>query len=162
MPNVQNEMSKTVGDREADFHYSDTLYGYLLAWYKHVHMPQWVYPFLADGITLTGDSSAWVLGSKVEIIPASTITNWFDVHWVIIEGVSANDVYAIELYSGEVGSEETIAQLKIVKNTTAGSGAISIPVQIPKQAANTRISGACASKGGSSDTVTISLAGHEY
>lgn len=162
MPNVQNELSKTIGDRETDLHYSNTLYGYLLAWYKHVHMPQWVYPFLDDGVILTGHNDAWTLGSKVEIIPASTITNWFDIHWVIIEAVSANDVYSIELYSGEVASEVTIGQLKIVKNTTAGSGAISIPIQVPKQEANARISAACASKSGGADTVTISLAGHEY
>lgn len=160
--NNQDESAKTIGNRSTDLHYSDTLYGYLLSWYKHVHMPQWVYPFLADGATLTGDSSAYTLGSKVEIIPASTITKWFDIHWVIVEAVSANDVYCIELYSGEVASEVLIAQLKTVKSTTAGSGVVSMPIQIPRQAANTRISGACGSKSGGGDTITISLAGHEY
>lgn len=160
--NNQDESAKTIGNRSTDLHYSDTLYGYLLAWYKHVHMPQWVYPFLDDGVTLTADNTAYTLGAKVEIIPANTITKWFDIHWVIIEEVSANDRYCIELYSGEIGSEVLIAQLKAIKNTTAGSGVISIPVQIPKQEANTRISGAAASKSGGGDEITISLAGHEY
>jgi len=160
--NNQDESAKTIGNRSTDLHYTDTLYGYLLAWYKHVHMPQWVYPFLADGVTLTADNTAYTLGSKVEVIPASTITDWFDIHWVIIEEVSANDRYCIELYSGEVGSEVLIAQLKVIKNTTAGSGVISIPVQVPKAQPNTRISAAAASKSGGGDTITISLAGHEY
>jgi hypothetical protein len=99
--NNQDESSKTIGNRNTDLHYSDTLYGYALSGYKHVHMPQWVYPFLDDGVTLTAD-------------------------------------------------------------TTAGSGVISMPIQIPRQLPNTRISGAAASKSGGGDTITISLVGHEY
>jgi len=160
--NNQDESSKTIGNRNTDLHYSDTLYGYALSGYKHVHMPQWAYPFLDDGVTLTADNTAYTLGAKSEIIPANKITEWFDIHWIIIEDVSANDRYCIELYSGEIGLEETIAQLKTVKNTTAGSGVISMPIQIPRQLPNTRISGAAASKSGGGDTITISLVEHEY
>lgn len=160
--NNQDESAKTIGNRNTDLHYSNTIYGYMLAWYKHTHQPQWVYPFLNDGVTLTGHANAYTLGNKVEIIPAATFSNWFDIHWIIIEEVSVNDVYCLELYSGEIGSEELICQQKVVKNTTAGTGAISIPTQIPKQSPSSRISAAVASKTGGGDTIIISLAGHEY
>ena len=160
--NNQDESAKTIGNKETDSYSDDNIYGISKMLKLHVHMPQLIYPFLSDGVTLTGDSSSYTLGSKVEVIPADTITDEFDLHWVIIEDVSANDVYCIEIYSGEIGSEVLIGRAKVVKSTTAGSGAISIPIQTPMVAANTRISAAAASKTGGGDTITISLGYHEY
>ena len=160
--NNQDESAKTIGNKSTDTHISDNIYGYSKAQYYHVHSKMLIYPFLSNGVTATGHADSFTLGSKVEVIPANTIDDYFDIHWIILESVSANDLYCIELYSGEVGEEELISQQKFVKNTTAGSGMISIPVQIPKQSPNVRISSSVASENGTSETVTFSLGYHKY
>jgi hypothetical protein len=73
----------------------------------HFHKPVKVYPTLADGITVTGAAGAWTLGSIVEIIPAATVGDPFDVHFVNIESASATDTYEIVLYQGGAGSRAT-------------------------------------------------------
>lgn len=160
--NIQNEQSKTIGNRETDTHLEDTIYGKAITTYEHQHAQAKLYPSLQDGVILTGHANAWTLGTITEIVPASTITEYFDIHWIIIESVSANDIYEIVLYQGAGGSEVEIGRVKFVKNTTAGSGVVSIPFQMIIVDPNTRISGAVASKTGGGDTVTISLGYHEY
>lgn len=160
--NLQDESSKSIGDRTIDTYQSNTIYGKSISLEKHIHSAMKVYPTLADGVTITGAVAAWTLGTIVEIVPASTITDNFDIHWLIIEEVSANDRYEIVLYSGGAGSEVEIGRQKTVRNTTAGNGVISIPFQTEIIAANSRISAAIASKSGGSDTMDISIGYHEY
>lgn len=144
-----------------DFAAHQTLLGYQNSLYKHVHQQARVYPSLADGIIVTGGAGAWQLGNFVEIIPASTITSSFDIHYINFEGASATDIYELVLYKGTVGNEIEIGRIRTDRES-ATSGVTNVPVQIPAQDANTRISAKVASKSGGADTVTISVYYHLY
>lgn len=144
-----------------DFASHQTLLGYQNSLYQHVHKPAKVYPSLAAGVTLTGAANPYVLGAIAEIIPANTITNAFDIHWINVEAASATDVYEIVLYKGAALSEVEIGRVRVHKNSVQ-SGANNVPIQIPAQAANERISAAIASASGGSDTLTVSVMYHEY
>lgn len=126
----------------------------------HAHKPSKVYPTLAAGVTLPASGVAWTLGAITEVVPASTITAQFDIHDVVVEGLSANAVYEIVLYKGGSGAEVEIGRVRCVKSA-AQDGALSIPFMCELQDANERISAAVADSVGTS-TATISVHYHEY
>lgn len=159
-PADQSQIDSKLGET-TDYASHQTLLGYQNSLYQHVHKPSKCYPDLADGITITGGVSAWTLGSFVEIIPADTITTAFDIHWIEVEAVNAVDTYQLKLYSGAEGSEEEIGCVRFTRASNQ-TGASNVPIQIPFQHANTRISAKLASKSGGSDTATISLYYHIY
>ena len=138
-----------------------TLLGYNNSFYQHIHSPGKCYPTLASGVTITGHNTAWTLGNKTEVIPADTITNAFDLHFVNIEAASATDAYEIVVYGGTVGNEVEIGRVRAHKNSVQ-SGANNVPIQVAPQAANTRISVAIASSSGGGGTLTVSFFYHEY
>jgi hypothetical protein len=144
-----------------DFAAHKTVLGYLNSLYQHLHEQARVYPTLANGIVVTGGVGAWALGSFVEIIPANTITSPFDIHYVNFEDASATDSYQLILYAGLGGAEVEIGSVR-TKRESATSGTTSVPIQIPPQMANARISAKVASKSGGSDTVTVSVYYHLY
>lgn len=143
-----------------DFASHQTLLGYQNSLYQHVHKPSKCYPTLGNGVTIAGGAGAWALGNFVEFIAANTITNAFDIHWINFESASANDVYELVLYAGTAGNEVEIGRVRTYKTATT-SGAINVPIQIPAQSANTRISAKLASASGG-DNVTISVFYHIY
>ncbi len=124
---------------------------------EHAHSPSMVYPTLANGVPLTG-GAAWTLGALVEIVPASTITDKFDIHHLSIEDLSAIEVYEIVLYYGAGDTE--CGRVRITKSTN-NDGVGDIPFQTVVIPANERIRAAVATEGGS-DTATISIKYHLY
>jgi hypothetical protein len=137
-----------------------TLLGYLNSLYQHVHNPAKCYPTLQNGVTVNGGAGAWALGNFVEIVPASTITTMYDIHYVNFESASATDTYEFVLYSGLAGAEVEIGRIRTKKEATQ-SGTTSVPIQIPALMANTRISAKLASSSGG-DNVTVSVFYHTY
>ena len=140
----------------------DSLYGIagFMAYY-HTHDSAKIYPELANPVTLTADSSAWTYGSWVEIIPADTITEPFDIHWVLLSSISANGNYTLQLGAGDSGSEEVIGTIGYNRNAVQSQEG-SQPVQIPHQASNKRIAARIASGNANADTTDIKLYYHEY
>lgn len=126
---------------------------------EHMHSPGEVYPSLANGIVVAGAAGVWTLGSFVEIIPASTKSADFDIHYLTIEGVSIADVYEIVLYNGttEIGRRR-IAFVDIANSQTLPS----IPFQTRVQDKDSQIQAKVANKAGGSESLTISLATHPY
>jgi len=63
----------------------------------HIHEPLKVYPSLANGTNVFGDSTAWTLSNGFTniIVPSSTITVDFDIHRILLEQISASDVYEL-------------------------------------------------------------------
>jgi hypothetical protein len=137
-----------------------SLVGHAKAGYYHVHSSAKVYPSLSNSITVTTSATAWTLGTIVEIVPANAITSWFDIHWILVHAISATDEYELVLYKGASESEIEIGRIAFVK-TAAQSQEGNLPIQIPPQAPNTRISAALASKSGS-DTASIKIYYHLY
>lgn len=128
---------------------------------QHLHNTSLVYPTLANGVTVSAPDTAWTLGNPVEIIPANTIINAFDIHFIEVEACSAADVYEIVLYSGENIALIEIGRARTAKQTT-NAGATSVPICCQIQPANTRIAAKLACKT-ALRTLTISLAYHiEY
>ena len=125
---------------------------------EHVHNEAEVYPSLADGVLVAGGAGVWELGAFVEIVPASTITNWFDIHGIIIEDMSATDVYEIVLYHG--AGDTFAGRTKVVKsaNQDTVQFASFMTKVIP---ANDRIRAKLASASGGDDA-TISIFYHQY
>lgn len=147
-----------IGSR-LDNHSTDTIAGRLHMLHDHAHKAQSVYPTLAAGVTVTGAAGAWTLGAFVEIVPASTITSDFDIHFIYIENASAADNYEIVLYEGAGDNE--IGRIRAVEPSGASEVA-SHPVQTPLVVANSRIRCKVASASGGSDTVDILVGYHLY
>ena len=75
----------------------------------------------------------------------------------MVEAASANDTYEIVLYANDTTE---IGRVRTVKQSTP-AGANNVPVQIPPQPANTKISVAVASSSGG-DNMTLSVFYHTY
>lgn len=159
--NNQDESAKTIGDRSIDTYLSNTIYGILKMLKDHVHSATKVYPTLANSITLTGGAGAWQEGAFVEVVPASTITDYFDIHWVTLTNPSATDEYEVSLYSGALASEVEIARIRTSREAIQASTP-PIGTMTPFIAPNERISAKVASKVGGADTIDIAISYHEY
>lgn len=126
---------------------------------KHIHSAAKCYPTLGDGLLVEGVAGAWTLGGFKEIVPANAITSDFDIHYVVVEGATASDIYEIVLYAGttEIGRVR-VAFLDVANSKTLPS----IPIQTEVVKKNTQIQAKCANKAGGSEDITISLHYHTY
>ena len=126
----------------------------------HVHHAAKTYPTLAAGVTVTGGAGAWGLSAGFqEIVPVDTITEPFDIHFIVVEGASVADVYEIVLYAAEV----EIGRVRVAFIDIANSQSLpSVPFQCDIMPANTQIQAKCASAGGGGDTIDVSIHYHEY
>ena len=127
---------------------------------EHQHTEQLVYPTLADPITVTAHANDWVLGTITEIVPASTITEHFDIHEVSIETVSVKDkTFELVLYYGATDIE--CGRSRFSSATNKGgvpNGSFMTPI-IP---ANSRIRAQLAVQDGGGQSCTISIRYHVY
>lgn len=136
--------------------------GFLHTGYYHVHGAPFIRPDHANSVQLTAQASAWgVSGAIVEVIPANNITKNFDLHWIIISGISENCELQVDIYAGEAGSEALIGGAVAVRNAVQSQeGAVRI--QIPQQPANTRISCKLSSSTVNATTANVKFMGHVY
>ena len=150
---------QAIGNK-SDTHDGTSLCTMAHTWDEHTHQEQKVYPTLADGIILTTSASNWVLGTLVEIVPASAITLNFDIHEIVIEDVNTADkTYEIVLYAGAGDTE--IGRERFAVSATKG-GVPNANMQTPIIVANSRIRAALAIESGSSKTAKVSLRYHTY
>jgi len=126
---------------------------------EHMHSLACVYPTLAAGVLVESDAVSWTLGGFVEIIPANTIGEDFDVHWMNIEGATVADVYELVIYAAEVEISRKRFTVSVVVGNKTALPPVSIQMQI--QPKNTQIQTKVASAIGGSD-VTISFEYHTY
>ena len=155
--NIEDVVGNKLDDEAGDSIYSKS---YIIN--AHFHSASNVYPTLADGVTVTATANAWTdLGTIVEVVPINTITSPFDIHFIGVEGVSANDVYELVLYSGASESEVEIGRVRITK-TANQDGTENTPFQTIIVPANTRISAAISSAAALANTATISVFYHTY
>jgi len=124
----------------------------------HIHSAQMCYPTLDDAVTVTASASAWTYGDYVQIIPASTITSIFDIHFINIETASGNDVYQMELSYGD--SDTVACTFRFVKSVAIDPSR-AIPVVCVQIPANSRVRARLATAAGSS-TADITVCYHTY
>ncbi len=152
------EFVKDVVGARTDDHDTTTLAGRVHRQDDHTHKPANVYPTLAPAVTVTaGTGAAFTLGAFVEIVPASTITEDFDVHFVNAEQMSANVTYELVLYN--VSTE--IARMRITRDATQLKSD-GVPLTMAVQPANSQIRAKVASSVDNADTINITLAYHTY
>jgi len=124
----------------------------------HAHKPSQVYPALADPVTLADGGAAWTQGALTEIIPASTITDIFDIHFAFVSEPDANDDYQIDFYYG--ASDTWLCNIAFSRSGV-WSSSISLPVQSPRVAANSRIRAKLAT-GDGGRTCKVKVYYHDY
>lgn len=126
---------------------------------ENFHSAGMVYPTLANGVVVTGAAGVWTLGSFVEIIPANTVAEDFDIHFINVEGASAAGTYEIVLYNGTTFiGHRRVSFIDIANSQTLPS----ISMQTVIQAKNSQIQAKIANQAGGSETLTLSLAYHPY
>lgn len=144
-----------------DSHTKQSIFGKLNTLLGHAEYRGRVHPSLAAGITVAGGVGAWALSAAwIEIIPATTIPNHFDIHWVTLESATVNDEYELVFAQGAGGSEVEIGRIRFVQGAVF-SALSDIPVNLLECDADARISVKLASATGGS-TVVISVRYHEH
>ena len=139
-----------------------SILGFLKTGFYHVHGAAFLYPDKAVPVTLTSAAPSWdITGSKTEVIPASSITKNFDLHWASLSDISASLDGVIDIFAGAIGEEVKIGAVDVVR-TSNFSREQPVPVQVPQQPANTRISCRFSDSTTSSRTVRIKFYGHVY
>ena len=121
-----------------------------------------VYPSLADPISLYSTDVAWEIGSKVEIIPASTITKDFVITGINIFSVSSSDVFEVIVYKGLSGSEVELGRVAYSVAVPTVDLFVFVPFQTSIINANERISMALAGKDTASHQLRVKLQYFEY
>lgn len=140
----------------------NTVLAFLHTGYFHVHGASFVYPDKAAPVSLLSAAGAWdITGAKIEVIPANAITKDFDLHWASLSAISAELDGIIDIYSGLAGAEIKIGAIDVVR-TANFSREGNMPVQIPQQPANTRISCRFSDSTAQARTVRIKFYGHVY
>lgn len=150
------DIADVIGNRDDD-HSTITLAGRAHMLHDHAHKSQNVYPTLADGIVVTSSAVAWTLGNFIEIIPASTIISPFDLHFLDISSISANDNYELVIYAVEV-------KIACVSFTKSAGGEPNVPlrIQTPINLANAQIQAKLASKAALARTIELKIQYHIY
>jgi len=152
-----NNFADVLGQK-GDGSSGDSLYSLAHILNDHVHSPCWVYPSLAPGTLITAGGGAWNLGAFAQVIPAAAKNQPFDIHYISVEQISANDVYELVLYYGPTDLE--CGRVRFTKNAVQ-DGTMNVPMQTPVLPADSRIRAKIAS-GAGGNNVNISLFGHSY
>ena len=137
-----------------------TILGYANSTFQHTHSQAMCYPTLASGIQVNSGAANWALGAFTEIVPAGTIKSAYDVHWINFESASSSGVYEIHLFAGAPGAETLVAQTRTIRDNNQ-YGISSVPIQMPVQPPNTRLSARLASNTGNRNVV-LSIYYHKY
>jgi hypothetical protein len=154
---IQGAVIQALNTAEPSSIAEDSVYERLLEIEQHVHSAAKCYPTLAAGVTVTGGAGAWQLGNYVEIVPASTITSKFDIHWINVGSASASDTYELVLYAATT----EIGRVRFTRPSGSTTNSFA-PFMCDLVAANTQIQAKIASSSGGGDTAVISIGYHTY
>jgi len=125
---------------------------------EHLHSISKAYPSLQAGVSVTS-GIAWTLGAFTEFIPINTITRDFDIHWLIIETVTDDEMYELVFYNATT----EISRVRWSSDLAAGGRVISVPIPtlMQPQKKNSQIQVKLASSG-ATETVVFSVLYHTY
>lgn len=154
-------MRDVVGNKD-DEHNTMSMAGQIHELIEHTHKVAKTIPSGAAGVVVTaGDSEAWDLGSFAVMAATNAIDEDFDIHFIVVEVMSANATYEIVLYAGADGAEVEIGRVRVVRVTNQVRSS-HLAIQTPIIPANTQIKAKVMSSTGSTDAVTLTLFYHEY
>ena len=142
-----------------DTHAGDSIYSIVESILEHQLTPSMVHPTLANGVAVLS-GGAWALGNFAVIVATNGITEDFDIHYISVEGLTANDTYDLVLYAGPNGSEVEVGRVRFVKNAVQ-DGTVNVPMKTALIDANAQIKAKLATSGGG-DTATVSILYHVH
>lgn len=160
---VDNSFIRDVVGNKTDGHTGTSIKAIVHTLEEHIHSSGRVYPKLANPVQLQKDAGVWaaIPATKTEIVPAGTITEDFDIHWVKVSTISANGDYIICLYKGGIGVEEFIGDVPASRSAVQSQEG-SIPAMTSIVPANARISAGLSSSNNAQDTLLVKVMYHEY
>lgn len=135
-----------------------SIMAYLHTSYYHVHGTSFVFPNLAAAVTATKSATEWAEGTAVELIAADATAHAFDIHFCVINDISSNGQYQLNLYA----SDTTLIGSIVFSRSANFSQEAYVPVQIPQQPAGTKITAKLAGSGTGTSNCGIKLVGHYY
>lgn len=142
--------------------HADDMMAFIRTSYYHVHGASFIYPDKVAPILLTSSAAAWSeTGDIIEIIPANAITKNFDLHWASIWDISDPLYGVIDIFAGPADAPVKIGAVDVGR-TANFSRESAMPVQVPQQPANTRISARFSDSTSSARTVRVKFYGHVY
>lgn len=136
----------------------NTIMAHLNTSYKHVHGTPFIFPNLAAAVSLTKSTTEWLEGTAGILIAANAATDNFDIHYAVINDISANGQYQLNLYANDT----TLIGGIVFSRSANFSQEVHLPVQIPQQLKGTKITGKLAGSGTGGSTCGVKLVGHYY
>ena len=116
---------------------------------------RYVYPTLADGITLQTAEGDWELGLLTEVVPADTIDKDFSITAIVIESCNRpNKTHEIVLYAGE--NQIEISRRRFVVDSSS-SGVVPVEIDTRFLLADTLVTARLAVQGSGQKIAVISL-----
>jgi hypothetical protein len=141
---------------------TNSIMAFLQTGYYHVHGAAFIYPDKVTPILLTSSAASWSqTGTIVEVIPANAITKDFDLHWCSIWDISDSLYGVVDIFAGPALNETKIGAVDVGR-TANFSRESAMPVQIPQQPANTRISCRFSDSTAAAKTCRVKFYGHVY
>lgn len=139
---------------------ADSAFAELESINAHLHGEGMCYPTLAGGVTVADSGGVWTLGAFVEVVPASTITNPYSLHFLNVEALDTDAVYELHLFQG--GADTLVCKRRLNRNSVVGFGGLqSVKLQTPVIPANARVRAKLASSvGGASGNFALQY--HEH
>ena len=115
----------------------------------------YVYPTLADGITLQTAQGDWELGGMPVLVPVDTITKEYAISAIVIETANRRDkTHEIVLYTGD--NDVEIARRRFVVDTHA-AGVVPVDIDTRWLAADAGVKARLAIQGDGAKIAVISL-----
>jgi len=120
-----------------------------------VRTARYVYPTLADGVTLQTADGDWELGGMTVVVPPDTIDKDFRIKAIVIEQCNRpNKTHEIVLYAGE--KEVEISRRRFVVDSSS-QGVVPVDIDTHQIPADTCIKARLAVQGSGEKIATISL-----
>lgn len=127
---------------------------------EHFHALLKCAPDLANSIPITAAGSAWTYGAATDMIngtSGTTVNDDYDVHYILINGASANTEYQVGLFDGA-----TQLGCVVFEKTATVDPEFSLPISMPIVVGGTTLTAKLATKAGGGETVRIKLKYHTY
>jgi len=157
---TDNVNVRDVLGNKTDTHLAGSLYGKLKRVDNHIYNKAMVYPDSCTPVTLEASATPNTYGTKVEIVGATGINNYFYIFSVNISDISAAGYFQIQLYKGAEGIEEFLTEKAFFK-TASISQEGDLLITCPLIPDNVRISAAIKGSNSVADTCKVRIEYYE-
>jgi hypothetical protein len=159
------EINSKLGESTDFWNGHKTVLGYSNSSYKHIHNSSYTYPDDCSLIDAVSSATANTFGNFAELIPANTVDVSFDIHWINVQGISANGTYILELHEVSADdlqvSEGFLGSISVSRQDNF-TRSFQVYMQVPVIHANSRIGARVKKSGAGAGTVSFNVMYHDY